>query len=771
MNLKYLFSALLSFSTLIVFAQTDPNLGIIPAPQSVTIKSGYFQITEKTALQYETDADRKIAELFKMLVKDKEGIDLVMAKNFITAPESMISFNSAQSQNLNSEAYTLNIDNKNIQLKGSSKGVFYAMQTLTQLYLNNLETHQIPKCTINDEPRYSYRGLHLDVCRHFFTIDFIKKYIDLMAAYKLNTFHWHLTDDQGWRIEIKKYPKLTSVGAYRDQTVIGNYHDRMPQWFDGNKYGGYYTQEEIKEVVAYADSKFITVIPEIEMPGHALAALASYPDLGCGDNPGSYKVAEKWGVFPDIFCAGKDHTFDFMEDVLTEVMELFPSKYIHIGGDEAPKTVWKTCPYCQRRINKEHLKDEDGLQSYFIHRIEKFVNKNGRSIIGWDEILDGGLAPNATVMSWRGVSGGITAAKLNHQVIMTPSTAGLYLDHTQGRSDQEPVTIGGDGRISKIYGYDPTPEVLSAAQQKYILGVQANMWTEYLPTTNKVEYMLLPRLMAVSEIAWTNLNRKDFKNFNEIRVPQHLALLDKTNTFYRVPEVIGAKDTSINVINDSYIFDFKPSVNGAKVYYTIDGYEPNETTTLYTGPFKVNVPKGEMRPIKTRVITPSGKRSVITTTLLFNRDTLKSIITGNNKNQGALKYYYLPGKFKNTLEIDTNLATKKGLASQISFNKVSGKAREYGIVFTGFINVNENANFEFSLYSDDGSRLYIDDELIIDNDNKHARFERSAGVVLQAGLHKIKVLYFDDGPGSTLQVSIKGTDGKKIEIPSVMLYN
>lgn len=771
MNLKYLFSAILTFSAFIVLAQKDSNLGIIPAPQSIVTKSGYFQITEKTALQYENDEDRKIAELFKTLVKDKEGIDLVIAKNFITAPESIICFNSAQSQDINSEAYSLNIDNKNMQLKGASKGVFYAMQTLTQLYLNNLTTHQIPQCAINDEPRYAYRGLHLDVCRHFFPIDFIKQYIDIMAAYKLNTFHWHLTDDQGWRIEIKKYPKLTSVGAYRDQTIIGNYHDRMPQWFDGNKYGGFYTQEEIKEVVAYADSKFITVIPEIEMPGHALAALASYPNLGCGDNPGPYKVAEKWGVFPDIFCAGKDHTFDFMEDVLTEVMDLFPSKYIHIGGDEAPKTVWKTCPYCQRRIKKEHLKDEDGLQSYFIHRIEKFVNKKGRSIIGWDEILDGGLAPNATVMSWRGVSGGITAAKQNHQVIMTPSTTGLYLDHTQGRSDQEPVGIGGDGRISKIYDYDPTPEVLSASQQKYILGVQANMWTEYLQTTNKVEYMLLPRLMAVSEIAWTNLNRKDFKNFNEIRVPQHLAFLDKTNTFYRVPEVIGVKDTSINVVNDSYIFDFKPSVNGAKVYYTIDSYEPNETTTLYTQPFKVNVPRGEMRPIKARVITPSGKRSVVTTTLLFNRDTLKANVTGNNMSQGALKYYYLPGKFKNTLEIDTNLATKKGLATQISFNKISGKEREYGIVFTGYINVNENANFEFSLYSDDGSRLYIDDILIIDNDNKHARFERSAGVILKAGLHKIKVLYFDDGPGSTLQVSIKGTDGKKIEIPSVMLYN
>ncbi|MEO5910800.1 MAG: family 20 glycosylhydrolase, partial [Pelobium sp.] len=493
-------------------------------------------------------------------------------------------------------------------------------------------------------------------------------------------------------------------------------------------------------------------------------------ELACGDHPGPFKAAEKWGVFPDIFCAGKDHTFDFLEDVLTEVIDLFPSKFIHIGGDEAPKTAWKTCPYCQRRIKKEKLRNEEQLQSYFIHRIEKFVNSKGRSIIGWDEILEGGLAPNATLMSWRGVAGGIAAAKQNHQVIMTPSSNGLYLDHTQGRSDQEPVTIGGDGRISKIYAYDPTSDNLTPVQQKYILGVQANLWTEYITTEKRVEYMIYPRIYAVSEIAWTNPERKDFKNFNEVRVPEHLKTLDKTNTLYRVPEAIGAKDTTINVA-DSYTFNYQPSVVGANIFYTIDGYTPNETTTLYNGPFTVKVPKGEYRPVKSIVITPSGKRSVITTTMLVNKDILPADNTASQKSQGALKYYYVPGKFANTLEIDTNLATQKGLASQISFNKVSGKAREYGIVFVGYINVNENADFEFSLYSDDGSRLYIDDQLIIDNDGKHARYEKAAGVNLQAGLHKIRVSYFDDGPGSTLQVSVKGTDGKKIEIPSVMLFN
>lgn len=768
---KLFFSLLFTIQSALVFAQnTNANLGIIPAPQSIVQKTSFFKVSAQTALQFETDADKKIAELFKQLVKEKEGFELTIAKNFIQSPESIISFNSASSGNLNEEGYTLEINTKNIAIKGKERGVFYGLQTLIQLYLNNLENHQIPQCTITDQPRYAYRGLHLDVGRHFFSIDFIKKYLDFMAAYKLNSFHWHLTEDQGWRIEIKKYPKLTEIGGFRAQTLVGNYHDRMPQWFDGNKYGGFYTQDEIKEVVAYAETKYINVIPEIEMPGHSLAALSAYPALACGENPGPFKAAEKWGVFEDIFCAGKEETFSFLEDILTEVMPLFPSKYIHIGGDEAPKTRWKTCPYCQKRIKNEKLKDEHELQSYFIHRIEKFVNKNGKSIIGWDEILEGGLAPNATVMSWQGISGGIAAAKQKHNVIMTPSTNGVYLDHVQGRSDQEPLSIGGDGRIAKIYAYDPTPSALIESEKQYILGVQANMWTEYMPTSTKVEYSLLPRLFALSEIAWTNLARKDFIDFNQTRVPIHLGLLDKTNTIYRVPESIGSKDTSINVI-DNYTFNYQPSVKGAHIFYTIDGKKPDETTKKYSEPFTVNVTKGERRPVKSMVITPSGKRSAVTTTWLVNRDTLKADTSSSIKNQGALKYHYVPGKFSSVLEIDTNLSTKQGLADQISYTKVIGKAREYGIVFDGFIKVNEDANFEFSLYSDDGSQLYIDNELIVDNDGDHARYERSAGVLLNAGFHKIKVAYFDNGPGTTLQVFVKGTDGKKIEIPSIMLFN
>lgn len=767
--MKYLAGlvSLFLLQTLLCFGQADKNFGIIPAPKYILKNQGVFNFNPQTVIYCQNQIDTKIATLFKDFIKQKLGLILPIFIINNSKNANCVVFSNPETQNLASEAYTLNIDSNKIEISGNQKGMFYAIQTLFQLV--NGYNLTLPAVTINDEPRYAYRGLHLDVSRHFYPITFIKQYLDLMAMYKLNNFHWHLTDDQGWRIEIKKYPLLTQVGGYRNQTLIGNFHDRMPQWFDNKPYGGFYSQQEIKEIVAYADGKFINIIPEIDMPGHSLAALAAYPHLACGKNPGQFKTAERWGIFDDIFCAGKDSTFIFLEDVLTEVMQLFPSKYIHIGGDEVIKTKWKTCPYCQKTIRKQKLKDENQLQSYFIERIEKFVNKNGRLIIGWDEILDGGLAPNATVMSWQSVQGGINAAKQKHSAIMCPSTMGLYLDHTQGKSDQEPLSIGGDGRIEKIYAYNPTPAGLSSQFTNYIIGVQANMWTEYMPTTTKVEYMLMPRLQALSEIAWTTLENKNYTNFTNQRLALHLSWFDKTELLYRVPTAIGAKDTSINITN-SYTFFWQPPVIGAKIYYTIDGYTPNSTTHLYTQPLQVFVPYGEKRAVKSVVITPSGKQSAITTTWLINQNPYQAIADSLNK-QAGIKYYYVPKLFKLTTEIDTCKATNTGVIPTISINKILNKAREYGVIFEGFINVNEDAVFEFSLNSDDGSKLYIDDDLLIDNDLKHARFQLSAGANLKKGLHKIKVAYFDVGPGSVLQVFIKGTDGKKIEIPGVMLFH
>ncbi|MCW3109030.1 MAG: beta-N-acetylhexosaminidase, partial [Segetibacter sp.] len=365
----------------------------------------------------------------------------------------------------------------------------------------------IPTVSIQDAPRFAYRGMHLDVGRHMFPVSFIKKYIDYIALHKMNFFHWHLTEDQGWRIEIKKYPLLTEVGGYRNGTIIGRYPGTGN---DGIRYGGFYTQDEVREVVKYAADRHITVVPEIEMPGHSSAALTAYPWLGC-PGTGPYKVEETWGVFDDVYCAGKDSTFQFLQDVLDEVMTLFPSKYIHVGGDESPKANWKICPLCQERIKDEGLKDEHELQSYFIQRMEKYINSKGRTIIGWDEILEGGLAPNAIVMSWRGEAGGIEAAKQKHNVVMTPGTH-VYFDHSQSQNEDS-VTIGGFTTVEKTYSYEPIPKELDTEQGKYVMGAQANVWTEYMGYPSKVEYMIFPRMSALSEVLWSPKEARNWSNF------------------------------------------------------------------------------------------------------------------------------------------------------------------------------------------------------------------------------------------------------------------
>jgi hexosaminidase len=428
----------------------------------------------------------------------------------------------------NDESYYMNIANdgwqSSILIKGTNAGIFYAFQTLKQM-LQAEGGREIRCGVINDSPRYAWRGMHLDVCRHFFGVDDVKKYIDLLALNKLNTFHWHLTDDQGWRIEIKKYPLLTQVGSMRKETLIGKPDDSAK--YDGKPYGGFYTQEEIKDIVAYAAERHVTIVPEIEMPGHALAALASYPQFSCRQQP--LEVGTAWGVYDDVFCAGNDSTLQFLENILSEVCEMFPGKYIHVGGDECPKTRWKTCPKCQARIKNETLKDEHELQSYFIRRIETFLNSKGKQIIGWDEILEGGLAPNAAVMSWRGTKGGIEAAKQKHYVVMSPGSP-CYFDHYQSKDkSKEPLAIGGYNPLDSVYYYEPTPKELSADERQYILGAQGNVWTEYITDFSHVEYMAVPRMMALSETLWSQ--KKNYKDFL-YRLKKQTKLLDKMKVNY-----------------------------------------------------------------------------------------------------------------------------------------------------------------------------------------------------------------------------------------------
>ena len=520
---------------------TMSRVTVIPKPALIEERGGIFHISTDFSILLNTK-NREVQEIGEWLV---ERFSTVMGFKIPMAALSKESESShalilrlgSSDKSLGQEGYELEIKPKIITIEAEEPaGLFYGVQTLFQLYppevysetnVAGADRWDLPCVKIHDFPRYRYRGMHLDVGRHFFPKAFIKRYIDLLALHKVNTFHWHLTEDQGWRIEIKKYPKLTEIGAYRKETLVGHFRDR-PHKFDGQRYGGFYTQEDIREIIQYAEKRYITIIPEIEMPGHSLAALAAYPELSCTGGP--FEVGTLWGVKKDVYCAGNDKVFEFLEDVLTEVIALFPSETIHIGGDECPKDRWKVCPKCQARIKQEGLKDEHELQSYFIRRIEKFLLSKGKRLIGWDEILEGGLAPEATVMSWRGIEGGIEAAKQGHDVIMTP-TSFCYFDYYQADPDTEPLAIGGNLTLKKVYSFEPTPEEIAPGEDKYILGAQGNVWTEYIRTPEYAEYMSVPRMCALAEVVWSPKDGRDWKDF-QIRLGSHFKRLDVLGVNY-----------------------------------------------------------------------------------------------------------------------------------------------------------------------------------------------------------------------------------------------
>ena len=587
-RIRFFIIIMLGTRSISSFSANQYNL--VPYPQQLVEKSGSFIFKSDTKIlcDFKQAEILKLAQQFAAQLKLVSGINLKITDFAKADTTNAILFDKINNQPY-SEAYTLNVSIKTIHIEAvSANGFFYGLQTLYQLLPPEIygkkrtcfKKWSAPAVLITDAPRFFYRGLHLDVCRHFFPVSFIKKYIDAMAIHKLNYFHWHLTDDQGWRIEIKKYPRLTEIGSKRDETLKGYFYSRCPQEYDGKPYGGFYTQAEAREIVAYAAERFITVIPEIEMPGHAQAALASYSYLSCRRDS-TLKVATRWGIFPDVFCP-RDTTFRFLEDVLTEIMDIFPSKYIHIGGDECPKDRWKVCPDCQARIQKEGLKDENGLQSYFIHRIETFLNSKGRKIIGWDEILDGGLAPNATVMSWRGTRGGEAAAKAGHDVIMTPG-ASCYFDHYQADPSSEPLAFGGYLPLSAVYNFEPVPTGLSSIEASHVLGAQANLWTEYIPTTEQVEYMAFPRVSAMSEVVWTNAANRNWDSFRR-NLPSDLKRYKNLNikaskVFYDVR--FQAIPTTDNKLKITLICDCPDS----KIIYTING-----KSQVYKEPFILTEP-------------------------------------------------------------------------------------------------------------------------------------------------------------------------------------
>ena len=523
------YSLLVAFFTLFV-AYGQQEVAIIPQPKEVSLGAEFFEMNKKTRILLAPGEGLEFeAKFLQARMEELIGLRLPISSKTKNAKGAIrLTFRKGD----HPDEYRIRIDGSGVEISAvTAEGIFHGIQSLIQVmnanHLENNETDEVnlPYLEVYDFPNFQWRGMHLDVCRHFFTTEEVKRYIDYLALYKMNTFHWHLTEDQGWRIEIKKYPLLTEVGAWRAGTMVGPYSNHE---FDTIRYGGFYTQEQIKEVVAYASDRHITVVPEIEMPGHALAALAAYPDLSCTGGP--FEVGQQWGVYDDVYCAGNEKVFEFLEDVLDEVVALFPGEFVHIGGDECPKTRWEACEKCQHRIATEGLKDEHELQSYFIQRMERYLNGKGKKIIGWDEILEGGLAPNAAVMSWRGESGGVAAAEAEHEVVMSPGRP-CYFDHYQyDYIEGEPLAIGGLNTLEAVYNYYPIPKELAAEKHKFILGAQANVWTEYILSFAQVEYMALPRMAAIADALWRVPEQKNFDKFlKDLEKQVHLLDYWKTN--------------------------------------------------------------------------------------------------------------------------------------------------------------------------------------------------------------------------------------------------
>lgn len=620
MNKKLLTGALAAMAFLLpsTAAGQTADFNIIPRPQQVNVSNDApFTLSAKTVISLGTNSHnmKRNANMLASYIEQATGIRPAVGKGKNGATIVL----TIDKTIANAEGYKLDADAKQIRIAGASAaGVFYGIQTLRKslpLVNGKASKVSIPAVHIADAPRFAYRGTHLDVSRHFVTADSVRQFIDMLALHNINRFHWHLTDDQGWRIEIKKYPLLTQIGSKRAQTVIGHNSGK----YDGKPYSGFYTQKQIRDIVKYAADRYITIVPEIDLPGHMQAALAAYPDMGCTGGP--YEVWQKWGVSDNVLCAGNDKTLTFIDNVLKEITQLFPSKYIHVGGDECPKTQWQKCPKCQARIKALNLEAKDGhsaeerLQSYIITHASNYLKSLGRNTIGWDEILEGGLAEGATVMSWRGESGGIAAAKQHHDVVMTPNSY-LYFDYYQSLDKaNEPIAIGGYLPLETVYSYEPMPKELTADEARHIIGVQANIWTEYMPTFKQMQYMALPRLAALSEVQWSQPALKDYNSFTN-RLTEFTHLYDRLGYNYAK----HLYNVAIHVDSDNKwreILIHMTTAGNAEIRYTLDGTEPTANSTLYTGAIVLQK-SAKIRAAAFR----DGKRSSVTSQdISFNKAT------------------------------------------------------------------------------------------------------------------------------------------------------
>ena len=761
-------------SALALTIRPTSSISIIPQPKELVEGQGSFTLTARTPLLAQGDSALTIARFFADKLNASTGFNLRAIAS--KAPRrGAITLRIDPKLPLGVEGYTLSASSQGITVTGrTGQGLYYGMQTLLQLLPPTIEsstkvsgvTWRIPAVSIKDEPTFEYRGALVDVCRHFLTVDEVKKHIDLLSMFKINRMHWHLTEDQGWRIEIKKYPRLTTIGSKR---IEG----------DGSVYGGFYTQEQVRDIVKYASDRFVTVIPEIELPGHAMGAIASYPELTCFPHRRVYEVRNLWGVEQDVYCPGKETTFKFIQDVLDEVLPLFPSEYVHIGGDECPKIRWKECPDCQRRIKEEGLKNEEELQSYTIRRAQKMLAKHGKKLIGWDEILEGGLAPSATVMSWRGEDGGIKAANMGHDVIMTPGSGGLYIDHYQGDSKIEPVAICCYASLEKVYSYNPIPAAIAPDKRHHIKGAQANLWAEYLYTTDIMQYRAFPRVIALAEATWTPQDRKDYKSFERrlngayIRLDQH-----KVNYHIPLPEqpLPGSKaSASLNFVafTDTTSLTLQTS-RPITIVYTTDGSEPTAESSRYTAPIKVS----ESQVVKVASVLPSGRLSRVRA-ITFDKQSYSPAVSLSSPTPGLCTQTSI-GDYYRASELSAVTNWVEGVAKttqELRPDRVTNHMDEIkrkAVIGEGYIKIPEDGCYVFSTNLD---QMYLDGELFIDNTDEAPKFSRhDKSRALSAGWHKVKFIfigavrggfptYWDDAKVEYRNLK----DGKFTEVTAEML--
>ena len=720
----------------------NEGINIIPKPLSLEVGNGSFKLEDGMSVHAAGQEEKTVAEYFISKINRATGFDIKVKE------DGCIRLELDSSADMDDEGYTLNVTPESVVVKAkTAHGLFYGMQSFMQLLPAEIESPSVVKnvawlaqaVNITDEPKFEYRGIMIDPCRHFMTVDEIKKQLDVMALFKMNRMHWHLTEDQGWRIEIKKYPKLAEVASKRIEA-------------DGTEYGGYYTQEEIKEVVKYASDRFIIVVPEIELPGHELAAISAYPELSCKGEPVTPRTI--WGVEDIVMCAGKELPFQFLEDVIAEVAALFPGEYLHIGGDECPKISWKNCPLCQKRIRDEKLfadknhTAEERLQSYFVQRMEKVATKYGKKIIGWDEILEGGLSPTATVMSWRGEEGGIAAALTSHDVIMTPGTNGMYLDHYQGDSKIGPVAIGGYAPLEKTYSYNPVPDTLVAmGKENFVKGLQGNVWSEYLYTNDIREYRTFPRAIAIAETGWTAPELKDYNDFIR-RIDNACVRLDghDINYYIPMPEQPGGSCNFV-AFTDSVSLTFTTN-RPVKIVYTLDGTEPTVSSMEYKAPltFKENA------VLNIASALPSGKLSPVRT-ITVEKQTLSPSVTVDKKAQG-LDMEIIDGTYLNIAEFEKSgkkVSAKKVIKDTreiTAYRPHSDSMRDfkqYAAIATGYVDIPADGVYYFS---SDLEQIWIDGKLLIDNGGEVKRFsDNDKSVALSEGLHSIKALFLGNSYG------------------------